>query len=136
MKSGDQIKHKLSYLSRRLTPTTRKRGRRDAAKGFRVFLGCHITVTVHALLLQMSGYPPPSGVPAVHPPRPSSRFIPRSLSSNETDTLRLMTNITPCQERQANTSRSKSLDVAQKDRFAPEGKFCSGNIYFNHEAGL
>jgi hypothetical protein len=39
-----------------VTPTTRKRGRRDAAKGFRVFLGCHITVTVHenALLLQMS----------------------------------------------------------------------------------
>lgn len=101
MKSGDQIKHKLSYLSRRLTPTTRKRGRRDAAKGFRVFLGCHIIVTVHALLLQMSGYPPPSGVPAVHPPRPSSRFIPRSLSSNETDTLRLMTNIAPCQERQS-----------------------------------
>ncbi|EFN73845.1 hypothetical protein EAG_06487 [Camponotus floridanus] len=65
MKSGDQIKHKLSYLSRRLTPTTRKRGRRDAAKGFRVFLGCHIIVTVHALLLQMSGYPPPSGVPAI-----------------------------------------------------------------------
>lgn len=101
MKSGDQIKHKLSYLSRRLTPTTRKRGRRDAAKGFRVFLGCHIIVTVHALLLQMSGYPPPSGVPAVHPPRPSSRFIPRSLSSNETDTLRLMTNIASCQERQS-----------------------------------
>lgn len=97
MKSGDQIKHKLSYLSRRLTPTTRKRGRRDAAKGFRVFLGCHIIVTVHALLLQMSGYPPPSGVPAVHPSRPSSRFIPRSLSSNETDTLRLMTNIALCQ---------------------------------------
>jgi len=40
-----------------MTPTTRKRGRCGAAKGFRVFLGCHIIVTVHgnALLLQMSG---------------------------------------------------------------------------------
>ncbi|KYN19219.1 hypothetical protein ALC57_08396 [Trachymyrmex cornetzi] len=47
---------KLSYLSRWMTPTTRKRGRRGATKGFRVFLGCHIIVTVHgnALLLQMS----------------------------------------------------------------------------------
>lgn len=104
MKSGDQIKHKLSYLSRRLTPTTRKRGRRDAAKGFRVFLGCHITVTAgpRCCYRCQDILRPQAPVPAVHPPRPSSRFIPRSLSSNETDTLRLMTNIAPHRVRNGN----------------------------------
>lgn len=139
MKSGDQIKHKLSYLSRRLTPTTRKRGRRDAAKGFRVFLGCHIIVTVHgtALLLQMSRYPPPSGSrsgrsssTSEFPLYPAIVIVERNRYASSNDEYCTA----PRQEWQANTFRPKNLDVVQEDRFPSEEKFCPRNIYFNHEA--